>query len=385
MTFAQFRGFFGVAFFTAAFASGAGAQSYVVTDLGTLNSNGLLASFAYGVNDSGTIVGNSNVRSASDYNAFSYANGAIKNLGTLGNGADSEATGVNNSGVVVGDSFTVGSIAHAFAYTGGAMNDLGTLGGSRSFGEAINSAGVAVGYAELSGNAIDHAFTYDTTKIGTATPDVMHDIGTLGGNASFAYGINDSGAIVGSSNPLGGSNNHAFYYAKGVMTDISTLSSLANANSFALGVNSSGVTVGYSDTGVPGQTQAFVYTKAGGIQPIGGTLAKATSSRASGINSSGDIVGYTTAPNGSSTTNIAFLYSGGNLTTLDSLAPASNWKFQFAYGINSSGTIIGFGVNPKGATHAYALSRATPAPSSFLLAVCGAGGIGLAVRRKRKV
>ena len=113
MTFAMFRGLFGLAFFTAAFAPVAGAQSYVVTDLGTLGGS---ASYAFGVSDSGIVVGNSNNRpTTSAYQAFSYANGNITNLGTLGTGINSEAFAVNNSGVVVGDSSTQGTAtAHAF-------------------------------------------------------------------------------------------------------------------------------------------------------------------------------------------------------------------------------------------------------------------------------
>ena len=383
MNFAYIRGFFGLALFTAAFASEATAQSYVVTDLGTLGGSG---SFGFGVNDSGQVVGNSNVNGASDYKAFSFSNAVLSNLGSLGVGGNSEAFGVNNSGVVVGDSFTQGTIARAFAYKGGAMNDLGTLGGNRSYAQSINSAGIAVGFSEfVAGSTIDHAFTYDTSKIGAATPDTMHDIGTLGGNFSYAYGINDSGVIVGASNPLGSTSNHAFYYKNGDpnggFTDIMTL---GGANSYARGVNISGVTVGYSDTGNAGQTQAFVYTPGGSIQAIGVLGAKTISSRAYAINNSGDIVGNTIAPSGPTTLNTAFLYTGGNMVTLNSLAPTSNWNFQFAYGINNNGTIIGYGQNPKGAVHAFALSRATPAPSSLLLAVFGAGGIGLAVRRKRR-
>ena len=388
MNFAQVRGFFGAAFLMAAFASGAGAQSYVVTDLGTLGTNTSNASFGYGLNDAGTYVGSSNVNGSASTSAFSFSNGVISNLGTLGVGGSSEAFGVNNSGVAVGDSFTQGTIAHAFAYNSSGLNDLGTLGGNRSYAEAINSAGIAVGYSEfVAGSTLDHAFTYDTKKLGTATPDTMHDIGTLGGNFSYAYGVNDSGVIVGASNPTGSSSVHAYTYKQGDpnggFTDISTLGGV-NANSFARGVNSSGVTVGYSDTLNSGQTQAFVYTPGGSIQAIGTLGAKTISSRAYAINNIGDIVGNTSAPNGPTTLNTAFLYTGGNMVTLNSLAPTSNWNFQFAYGINNNGTIIGYGLNPKGATHAFALTRATPVPSSLLLAVFGAGGIGLAVRRKRR-
>ncbi len=382
MTFTAVRRWFGLAFLSAMFAPAAGAQIYVVTDLGTLGGN---SSYAFGVNDSGAVVGNSNIKTtSSDYQAFSYLNNKSTGLGFLGSGASSEAYAVNNSGTVVGDSFTQGSsIPHAFAYSsGGGLSDLGTLGGTRSYGYAINSAGVATGYSEITpGSSLDHAFLYDTTKSGASMTELTATNGatTLGGASANAYGINDSGVVVGSSNPQGSPANHGFYFSGGTFYDTGTL---GGANSFALGVNNKGVAVGYSETSIAGQQRAFSYTLAGGIQNLG-TLPGTGSSRATAINNTGDIVGYTTTVSGVATNYTAFLSSNGNLVSLNSLAGGSNWNLQYAYGINSAGTIVGYGTNPQGKIHAFALGLATPAPSSLLLSLVGAGGIGLAVRRKK--
>jgi len=56
---------------------------------------------------------------------------------------------------------------------------------------SINNAGQVVGWSILPSNLI-HAFLW-TSSGG------MQDLGTLGGNSSFAFAINDVGAVTGSS------------------------------------------------------------------------------------------------------------------------------------------------------------------------------------------
>jgi probable HAF family extracellular repeat protein len=74
------------------------------------------------------------------------------------------------------------------------MIDLGTLdGGNHSWAQGINDSGQIVGYSwtTTEGNPYEHAFLYEN---GTMT-----DLGDLGGNTSFATAINDNGQIVGYS------------------------------------------------------------------------------------------------------------------------------------------------------------------------------------------
>ena len=83
------------------------------------------------------------------------------------------------------------------------MRDLGTLGGNNSGAWGVNNHRQLVGYSYLSGESVYHAFLW-TSSGG------MQDLGTLGGSYSVAAAISDSGAVVGSSTLPGDAVQHAF-------------------------------------------------------------------------------------------------------------------------------------------------------------------------------
>jgi probable HAF family extracellular repeat protein len=113
------------------------------------------------------------------------------------------------------------------------MNDLGTLGGSASYAWGINNDGQVVGYA-VTANGLSHAFLYNGT---------MNDLGTLGGNSSLAYAINNSGQAVGYAAPAGNAAVHAFFYSGGTMFDLNNLANPSTPGTqlqSATGINDSG-------------------------------------------------------------------------------------------------------------------------------------------------
>src|SRR5260370_37084392 len=73
----------------------------------------------------------------------------------------------------------------------------------------------------------------------------IKDLGTLGGNRSFAFGINNRGQIVGESITASGSG-HAFLFENGAMVDLGTLP--GGSFSKASGINDRGQVVGSSST-----------------------------------------------------------------------------------------------------------------------------------------
>ena len=73
----------------------------------------------------------------------------------------------------------------------------------------------------------------------------MTDLGTLGGTNSNAYGINDSGQVVGMPTPPATPLQHAFLYSGSTMTDLGTLGGTISS---ATGINASGQVVGNATT-----------------------------------------------------------------------------------------------------------------------------------------
>jgi probable HAF family extracellular repeat protein len=135
----------------------------------------------------------------------------------------------------------------------------------------------------------------------------MTNLGTLGGPNSTAYGINNSGQVVGSAYTNGVTYN-AFRYSSGTMTNLGTLGgSLSAAN----GINNSGQVVGEADTSA-GNYDAFLYSSGTGMEDLNTLYASllvsgtgpqtgfTTLSDANAINNLGEIVGYGTYWNGSS-------------------------------------------------------------------------------------
>jgi uncharacterized membrane protein len=129
----------------------------------------------------------------------------------------------------------------------------------------------------------------------------------------------------------------------------------------AFGVSNTGYVVGSSMLN-QGPGMPFIWSDNGGIVAI--PLAAGTSEgSARAVNSAGWVVG-----DDSSAFSIPFLYDGTTTYRLaDLIPPNSGWDLSMntsssALGISEDGVIVGTGVH-NGETHAYAMVPATPTPT----------------------
>jgi probable HAF family extracellular repeat protein len=153
-----------------------------MADLGTL---GGPVSFPTAVNETGEVVGGSDTASTG-FHAFSWtpASGMV-DLGTPN--ASSSARAVNDRGQVVGE-----ASGHAFSWTAaGGTTDLGTLFGDTAQSEAVgvNDSGLVVGRSSP-------PFGASWASAWTATGDMV-GLGVYDGNESHAAAVNDRDQIVG--------------------------------------------------------------------------------------------------------------------------------------------------------------------------------------------
>jgi probable HAF family extracellular repeat protein len=291
----------------------------------------------------------------------------VQDLGTLPGATYSPPTskpsGINDRGHVVGyavlSSFTYYEwgypaeyvIGHPFLYKDGVMTDLGLLAWGSGGATAINNAGQVVGNS-VDGNWSSHAFLYkDDGDPNTAD---IKELGTLGGTDSQAYGINDSGEVVGLSTIADNQNYHAFLYKDSVMKDLGLLGGTYRSyysNSQANGINTSGQVVGWSAYDDSGHVHAFLYDSAHGMKDLGDLSdLGGTNSYGYGINNEGQVVGMAQYVDGGEWH--AFLYDKSATPMMKDLRTLGGTNSS-AYAINDSGQVVGAAHTSSGEWHAF--------------------------------
>jgi probable HAF family extracellular repeat protein len=133
-----------------------------VRDLGSLG--GLTGNIAFSINNSGEVVGISDLPGDQAFHAFLWKDGEMHDLHTLPGDVASVALGINDMGDVVGVSLDANFNIRPFLWHDGKMTDLSTVVPSGStlipfIAEYINLRG------EIVGEAIDTSFTLHAFKL----------------------------------------------------------------------------------------------------------------------------------------------------------------------------------------------------------------------------
>lgn len=234
------------------------------------------------------------------------------------------------------------------------MTQLGTLGGNNSFATGSNASGQIVGWAETN--------THDATCV---LPQVLGFRAVMWdrsghANALAPYGqdpdsaataINDRGDVAGISgicqNAVGAlSAMHMILWKNGVPTSLGTLG--GSAWNTPMMLNDRDEVVGFSDrsgdnNGSNFNAHAFLWKD--GVLTDLGTLAGDAVSYAYSINNRGLIVGQSCTSGCASSR--AFLYQNGVMYDLNTLLDSSSAGYDliFANDINDEGEITGLAVN----------------------------------------
>ncbi len=249
-----------------------------VTCLGFLWRDGVMAplpplaggnnSQASGVNNRGEVVGfaENGTQDASckppqvlqfDAVIWEPKKGRMRQLPPLSGDSDGIGVAINDSGEVAGCSGVCANVGgagclHAVVWKDGSPKDIGGLG-PLNLGAGINNQGQVLGESLLPDNVTFHSFLWQK--------GVITDLGTLPGNPlTFPGGINNKGQVVGHSCDVTDTFCVAYIWENGVMTDLNTLipHGLSVSLFFAGDINDRGEIAGIAVDPATGASPAFL-------------------------------------------------------------------------------------------------------------------------------
>lgn len=277
--------------------------------------------------------------------ASAYAQFTFTSIDCPGSTATS-TRGINNHGEIVGRARISGQ--HAVLIKDGQCTPLApttVLGTHYSEAWKNNDRGDVVGIF-IGDDGFVHGFFL--SKKG-----VLTTLDFPGANDTYAYGINESGTVVGSWDLCCDSMGnllatHGFTWDGGNFTQVDyPYPPPGSGDTSVNGINARGDWVGEWDTGPTATVgHGFVRSKKGQFISFDVPVAGATLTQADDINANGQILGVYVDAGGMEH---GFLEVGATFTSIDYPGAA----VTSAWGINSSGQIVGNHYGSDGVAHGY--------------------------------
>ena len=291
-----------------------------MTDLGSLGGD----SVATGINDSGQIVGYSTLPDNTVHMVTWTTTGGIVDLGSIDNSGSSSGSAINSAGNIVGTGVDANGRQVAFFWSAAT--------GYVSLGAAPRN-GYSLGSDINDSDTITGEVYYEPTQAFVWRPSFskVKYIGTLaGGSTSEALAINNLGHVTGTATlPTG--EGHAILWTKtDGMRDIGTVQ--PGDTTFGTGINDNDEVVGFTN----GIEKAFYWRGATGMRPLRGLGGLHTEVYA--INNNSAIVGSSETP---AYIFHATLWSSPRSSPQD-LGTLPGGTVSVAKAINASGQVVGW-------------------------------------------
>jgi hypothetical protein len=249
-----------------------------------------------GINNGGTIAGyfgsgatghpNQGYTLASPYGQGNYANENFPGS------AQTQVTGINNSGLTVGFWADQAGNNFGFVNNGGTFTTVTDPFTGTSNGVninqllAVNNLDIAAGFY-VDGSGVTHGDTYDIVNKSFTTVDIA------GATATTAAGINDAGMIAGFFTNAGGFTL-GFILNGGILTSVQDP---LGVSTMILGLNNTGLADGvYTDAG--GALHGFLYNIASGNFTTVDAPNGIQGTTLNGLNDKGQLTGFYVDANG---------------------------------------------------------------------------------------